>query len=97
MRLNAAESLPAGAIIGAAESDLRSAAHNRSPALAPPYLQYAFHRKHVRGAKSAAELIERALNELKLGASSSKRNTARLYSDEAALRAALAKARSADA
>lgn len=88
MKLTQSEPLPPGAIIGAAESDLASAKHNSDPMRAPPYLQYAFHRKHVRAAETPRQLIELALSDLKLGTDSTKRNTREIYTNVAALRAA---------
>ena len=80
--------LPPSAVVAAALADLRRRDHNNDPSLAPPYEQYAFHRLHVRMAKSCAHLIELALASPDKGADSTKRLTRILYSDLELLRAA---------
>jgi len=81
----AAFQLPPSAIISAAEADLRRRERNGG---SPPYEHYAFHRKHVRKALSALDLIERAKADVGIGQRSSKRGTRLLYRPDA-LEAAL--------
>lgn len=59
------------------------------------YEQYAFHRKHVRKAIDAEELLVRALMEPGLGLGSDKYNTRLLYGDGGLLFAAIQLARGA--
>lgn len=88
--------LTPGALIGAAESDLK--VRQRNAAMAElsrrnPMWPYAFHRAHVRAAKDARDLLERAIKSPAAGANSAKRNTRVIYQNTDALAQALARLR----
>lgn len=88
-----AAKLPPGAIIGAAPADLERRKHNTNTELSPPYHRYAFLRRHVIDAETPEQIIAAAINELALGAASSKVQTQFLYSDPEALYEALGRLR----
>lgn len=84
--------LPAGAIVSTAEHDLDSREYNKRYAAGQeigPTRRYAFLAKHVRRAKTAAELIALAIKENGAAKNTTKINTKRIYGDLATLRAAL--------
>ncbi len=72
--------LPPSAVLGAAQNDLRKRGSGRP---------YAFLRKHVRPAKSPADLLRRALRDRDSGLAAARVETLTLYSDEQTLRQAL--------
>lgn len=82
--------LKPGSIVHTAYADLARRARNseRGEALEGGYERYAFHRKHVRRAIDARDLISRALAEIGLGQASSKLDTRLIYADAQLLRAA---------
>jgi hypothetical protein len=80
--------LKPGAILGAAEQDLR-VRKNKKADIDEPGRPYAFLCAHVRRAKTAGELIELALANPDKGLESGKHNTRLIYGDPDLLRAAL--------
>ena len=72
--------LPSSAVLGAAQNDLRKRGSGRP---------YAFLRKHVRPAKSPADLLRRALQDRESGLAAPRVETLTLYNDEQTLRQAL--------
>lgn len=83
-------------ILDAAAADLIACEHKRNGKLAYGE-RYCFAREHVVRADSVPELIDLALKDRQRGFTSCKRITRAIYSDEAALRAALVLARKAAA
>jgi|SRR5215831_5651069 len=91
MKLTGGSPLPAGAIAHAAYNDLRVRELKRvkrddvGEIVALPFYEpmsrYCFHRRHVRKAKSAYDLIKLALAEPGIGQGSGKSNTRLVYSD----------------
>lgn len=86
--------LPPGAVISAAEIDLKHRQESKTEGR--PLYRYNFHRKHVRKARDAADLIARAYDDLDLGAKSSKRATRLIY-ERRTLKAALDRVRGGQA
>lgn len=82
-------------VLQAARADMRRKVRNASAAKFsdPSYEHYAFHRKHVRKAVDAENLLVRALMEPDPGLTSDKFNTRLLYGDGALLYAAIRLAR----
>lgn len=80
--------LKASSIVAAARADLAKVSHKRAKRL-DRYEPYCFHRTHVRAAKSAADLISRALDDRERGLSSGKKATRLIYGDQELLAAAL--------
>ena len=72
--------LPPSAVLGAARNDLRKRGSGRP---------CAFLRKHVRPAKSPADLLRRALQDRESGLVAARLKTRILYDDEQNLRRAL--------
>ena len=72
--------LPPSAVLGAAQNDLRKRGSGQC---------YAFLRKHVRHAKSPADLLRRALQDRENGLAAPRVETLTLYNDEQTLRQAL--------
>lgn len=85
--------LTASAVVTAAEYDMRRKERNKGNT-SGACEHYAFHRKHVKKATSAADLITRALAERGIGAASGKRGTRLIYKDEVLLTSALERAMS---
>jgi len=87
--------LTPSSVIAAANRDLmqiairRSYARNKEGKIKPSRGSYAFVYRHVKRAKSTAELLRRALAEPGLGIDSTKTNTQEIYRDQALLMAAL--------
>lgn len=91
--------LPAGAIIGAAQADLMLRDRKRGQRITHKMgetveLQiqaqhYAFHRRHVSRAKDAQQLIAIAIKQRKIGLKSGKKNTRLIYRDAKLLKSAL--------
>lgn len=90
-------SLSPANVLQAARADMRRKVRNASAAKFsdPSYEHYAFHRKHVRKAVDAEDLMTRALMDPSLGMTSDKFNTRLLYRDGALLFAAIQLARGA--
>lgn len=86
--------LKPGSIVSAALADLRNRDRKKSGEVdrAAPY---AFHRVHVRKAKTAAELLAVAIADRERGETSRKINTRRIYSDAETLAQAQAQAQGA--
>lgn len=82
-------------VLQAAEEDIRRHRRNKEAAEDGDmsFEQFAFHRKHVRRAVDALDLLVRAYVEPGVGQSSAKYNTRLLYSDEHLLMAAIDLAR----
>ena len=82
-------------VLQAAREDVRRHARNKKAALSGDcsYEQFAFHRKHVRKATDALDLLVRAYVEPGVGQASAKYNTRLLYSDAALLQTAIDLAR----
>ena len=78
--------LTPSSIKAAAERDLRRRDENE----APPYQQYAFHRKHVRKGETVRDILDLATKEPAFGQTSGKRCTRLIYGDVTLLQAALA-------
>ncbi len=74
-------------IVQAAEEDFKRKVHNKI-ADRTDLQHYAFHRKHVKKAKSVAQLLTLALAESELGCASGKSNTRLIYRDLPTLQAA---------
>ncbi len=72
--------LPPSAVLGTAQNDLRKRGSGQ---------RYAFLRRHVRRAKSPADLLRRALQDRESGLAAPRVETLTLYSDEPTLRHAL--------
>ena len=83
-------------VLQAAAEDLRRHARNKAAALEGDlsFEQFAFHRRHVRKAVDALDLLVRAYIEPGVGQSSAKYNTRLLYSDARLLQDAIDLARS---
>jgi hypothetical protein len=88
--------LPPGAIISAAQADLRLRDRKRVSSRATetdePSIQgqhYAFHRRHVARARDVAGLLTAALRGRQLGMKSGKKNTRAIYADGDLLERAL--------
>lgn len=79
--------LKPSSIVSTAEADLSRRKRNAETD-AGTYEHYAFHRKHVKKAADAAELISLAAAEPGVGLSSAKYNTRLIYSDTDLLLAA---------
>jgi hypothetical protein len=86
--LTGGPSLPPGAIIGAARADL-ALKRRKVERQEAPGAPYAFHRRHVAKAVTAAELLELAYEDRDRGLGSGKLNTRVIYGDPAALAAAI--------
>lgn len=83
-------------VVQAAEEDIRRHRRNKQEAeFGGPFEHFAFHRKHVRKAVDALDLLVRAYVEPGVGQASAKYNTVLLYSDERLLMAAIDLARGA--
>jgi hypothetical protein len=82
-------------VVQAAEEDIRKHRRNKEAAqfTGEPYEHFAFHRRHVRKAADALDLLVRAYVEPGVGLSSAKYNTRLLYSDERLLMDAIDLAR----
>jgi hypothetical protein len=82
-------------VVQAAEEDIRRHKRNKEAAqwTGEPYEHFAFHRKHVRKAVDALDLLVRAYVEPGVGQASAKYNTVLLYSDDQLLMAAIDLAR----
>lgn len=82
-------------VLQAAIEDVRRHARNREAASLNDHSfeQFAFHRRHVRKAVDALDLLVRAYVEPGVGLSSAKYNTRLLYSNERLLRDAIDLAR----
>lgn len=76
-------------VLQAAEADLMRRIRNKASARQGTFELYAFHREHVRKARTIRQLLVTALMQPRLGLRSKKRNTKLLYSDGALLVAAL--------
>ncbi len=87
--LTKGDQLSPGLVIAAARGDIEVRKHNSDKLKAPPFQRYAFHRDHVRDAETAKDILTRALKNRNPGLLSAKRQTFVLYSDTAALTAAL--------
>jgi hypothetical protein len=74
-------------LLRTAEADLVRRGRNEATE-AGTYEHYAFHRKHVKKANTAAELISLAAAEPDIGLASAKYNTRLIYSDTELLLAA---------
>jgi len=91
--------LTPGSVLGAARADMKRKIANAEIGKQPfgysgyGYEHYAFHRRHVRRAVDAADLLARASNEPEAGLTSKKYNTRLLYSDVQLIRAAIELAR----
>lgn len=68
-------------VLQAADADMRRKELNTDPSRYWPIEPYAFHRRHVRKAQTAVELVELAVANPKLGEKSAKRDTKLLYGD----------------
>ena len=92
--------LPPSALVATAERDLRRRARNkeirrarerhRPWALEATIERYAFLAAHLNGCNTAADVLEKALDDIERGAESSIWARALLYQDEEKLEAALA-------
>src|SRR5882762_178153 len=76
-------------VLQAAEADLMRRIRNRAYARLNKFELYAFHREHVRKAKTIRHLLVIALMQPQPGLHSKKRDTKLLYGDGALLVAAL--------
>lgn len=76
-------------VLQAAEADLMKRIRNKASAKHGTFELYAFHREHVRKAKTIRHLLVIALMQPQSGLRSKKRNTRLLYSDGALLVMAL--------
>lgn len=76
-------------VLQAAEADLMRRIRNKANAQRGTFEVYAFHREHVRRAKTIEQLLVAALMQPAAGLRSKKRNTKLLYGDSALLVAAL--------
>ena len=76
-------------VLQAAEADLMRRIRNKVSARQGTFELYAFHRSHVRAAKTIEQLVTYALMHPQLGLVSHKRNTRVLYSDAVLLVRAL--------
>lgn len=96
--------LPASALVGTAERDLRRQKRNaeiRAARRSNPFSwarqatveRYAFLSEHLRGCKTAADVLKKALDGIEHGAASRTWAWALLYRDEERLEAALRLAR----
>jgi hypothetical protein len=72
-------------LIQAAEADLKRRGRNKDRYEGDPVEQFAFHREHVRRAKSASHLIVMALMNPAIARDSAKFNTRLIYGDTALL------------
>lgn len=81
-------------IVQAAEADMKRGARNAKQAaeakeFSPCYEEYAFHRKHVRKAHSAHDLMVLALMDPAAGEKTEKPNTKLIYGNAGLLLAAI--------
>jgi hypothetical protein len=76
-------------VLQAAEADLMRRIRNKACAQRGTFELYAFHREHIRKAKTIRQLVVTALMQPELGMRSKKRNTRMLYGDGALLVKAL--------
>lgn len=80
--------LPVGAVIGAAQDDLKKVARNKGQGAAT-FERYSFVRRHVKASRSVDEVIAKAVADLEAGLNSRKISTRMLYRNADVLRDAL--------